>query len=143
MSATGTKSAAPARKAPAAPTRAAPSKPTESKDATPTKVSVKLLKTAEEFKTFTGRGGSHVVMFFYFSNQECNSLLSELPKLAAKLPEVTFARLNMETLEDVADAHQVSGVPTFQFWKAGKKVAQEEEVKGVENVEKLVKQHCS
>ncbi|KAI9306066.1 PITH domain-containing protein [Cunninghamella echinulata] len=70
----------------------------------------------------------------------CKMISPFIAKLASQYRHVQFAKIDVDKVPDVAAQCQVSSMPTFQFYKGGKKVA---ELKGANptQLELLVKEH--
>ena len=59
----------------------------------------------------------------------CQMIAPKYEAMAAKFPEVSFYKVDVDDQDDVAHACGISAMPTFQFYKGGKKV---DEMKGAD-----------
>ncbi|KAI8343396.1 PITH domain-containing protein [Chlamydoabsidia padenii] len=70
----------------------------------------------------------------------CKMISPFMAQLASRYRHVQFAKLDVDKVKDVATLCKVTAMPTFQFYKGGKKVA---ELKGANptQLEQYVKEH--
>lgn len=71
----------------------------------------------------------------------CKYLHPLLVQTAKQMPEITFARLNIDQLSNIAKQYNVVGIPTILFFKQGKEISHSR-IEGAEakNVDELVAQ---
>jgi thioredoxin 1 len=65
-----------------------------------------------------------VVDFFATWCPPCQTMLGINKKIAEKLTDIKIIEVDIDKLKEVASEHGVMGVPTFFFYKDGKKVMQ-------------------
>jgi len=70
----------------------------------------------------------------------CQTIAPFFTQLSQKYRHVTFAKVDVDQVKDVASERGVTSMPTFHFYQAGNKIA---ELKGANHreLENLVKQH--
>jgi len=92
---------------------------TSSKDGKPVVVSSK-----DEFdKLVADTGDTLMVVDFYATwCGPCKQIAPKLEALAKENPDVLFVKVDVDEQGEVAEACQISAMPTFGFYKNGKKV---------------------
>merc|ERR1711934_470986 len=83
---------------------------------------VKELTSTQEFKDAIAAEGLTVVDFFATWCGPCRAIAPYLDTLDSEFADVQFVKVNIDELEDVAQEHEISAMPTFVFFKAGKRV---------------------
>ncbi|KAF9961966.1 hypothetical protein BGZ72_000589 [Mortierella alpina] len=70
----------------------------------------------------------------------CQTIKPFVEKYSDEYPHVAFVKVDVDAFEKLADDAEVTAMPTFQFHKANKKIA---ELKGDEapELEALIKKH--
>ncbi|KAF9278751.1 hypothetical protein BGZ68_008369 [Mortierella alpina] len=72
--------------------------------------------------------------------EPCKTIKPFVEKFSKEYPHVTFLKVDVDKFEKLADDAEVTAMPTFQFHRANKKIA---ELKGDEapELEALIKRH--
>eukprot|EP01062_Namystynia_karyoxenos_P001910 TRINITY_DN10664_c0_g2_i1.p2 TRINITY_DN10664_c0_g2~~TRINITY_DN10664_c0_g2_i1.p2 ORF type:complete len:253 (+),score=103.58 TRINITY_DN10664_c0_g2_i1:77-760(+) len=81
------------------------------------------LESEEEFGALKKAGGKLFVDFYAPWCQACKQLMPEFESLAEKHPDVTFVKVNVDELEEVAGSEGASGLPYFTLYNSGQLVA--------------------
>lgn len=70
----------------------------------------------------------------------CHAIAPKVSQLALQFQHVSFAKVDVDALQSVAQQQGVTAMPTFQFFKGGSKIA---EMKGADpaGLERLVREH--
>ncbi|XP_071496937.1 thioredoxin-like [Diadema antillarum] len=92
-----------------------------------------LIKTMEAFQTLLKDNPRVVVDFFADWCGPCKMISPKFKELAGTYTSVKFAKVDVEDASEVSEDCKISAMPTFQFYKDGKQVA---EMKGA-NAAKL------
>ncbi|KAL1931098.1 hypothetical protein VTP01DRAFT_10235 [Rhizomucor pusillus] len=106
-------------------------------------MSVKPVATTREFQELlTQKSHEKLVVVEFYATwcTACTAIVPFMEQLARKYSDTHFAKIDVEQLKSVATACKITGMPTFHFYKGGKKVA---EVKGANarEVERNVELH--
>ncbi|XP_072172955.1 thioredoxin-like [Diadema setosum] len=102
-----------------------------------------LVETMEAFQTLLKDNPRVVIDFYADWCGPCKMISPKFKELAGSYASVTFAKVNVDDASDVSEECGISAMPTFQFYKDGKKVAEMKganETKLREEVEKLANQ---
>ncbi|KAG2204486.1 hypothetical protein INT46_005415 [Mucor plumbeus] len=102
---------------------------------------IQQITNASDFqKLLTTTDKLIVVDFFATWCGPCKMISPFYAQLSTKYPQVVFAKVDVDQVKEVAAACKVTSMPTFQFYKAGSRVA---EMKGAnpQQLEHYVKQH--
>ncbi|XP_045625208.1 thioredoxin-2 [Procambarus clarkii] len=74
-------------------------------------------------KQLSEAGGKLVIVDFYATwCGPCKMIAPKLEAMSQEMDDVVFLKVDVDECEDVAMEHQVSCMPTFVFFKEGKKV---------------------
>eukprot|EP01104_Vermistella_antarctica_P019532 TRINITY_DN7699_c0_g1_i1.p1 TRINITY_DN7699_c0_g1~~TRINITY_DN7699_c0_g1_i1.p1 ORF type:complete len:118 (-),score=33.89 TRINITY_DN7699_c0_g1_i1:136-450(-) len=87
-------------------------------------MSVIKIANLAEFKEQTSKDTLVVVDFFAVWCGPCKRISPFFVELAAKYPDVTFVKVDIDEAPDVAEDQEVSAMPTFRYFKSGKQVAE-------------------
>ncbi|KNC76249.1 thioredoxin 1 [Sphaeroforma arctica JP610] len=101
---------------------------------------VRKVESKEEFYQQTGLLKLTIVDFFAVWCGPCKMIAPFLEELDAKFADVDFIKVDVDELEELAGECGITAMPTFQFYRDGKKVA---EVKGANKakLEDLISAH--
>ncbi|XP_043822968.1 thioredoxin-like [Dromiciops gliroides] len=96
---------------------------------------VKQIECKENFDSELKDAGDKLVVVDFLATWcgPCNMIKPFFHSLDEKYPDVVFLEVNVDDCQDIATEYEVKCMPTFQFFKNGKKVS---EFSGVNN-EKL------
>jgi thioredoxin 1 len=61
-----------------------------------------------------------VVDFYGMWCEPCKKLLSNVDKILEKFPDVTFVKVDVNDLDDIAEEFKVESIPHLVFFKKGK-----------------------
>ncbi len=61
----------------------------------------------------------------------CKEMESTFVKLATQMPNIIFATLDIDHVSEIAQKYEITGVPTFLFFKDGQEIRSENRVIGV------------
>lgn len=81
------------------------------------------LPLPQDFKTATADKSLSVVDFYATWCGPCKAVAPKLAALAAETTSVKFYKMDVDEVEDVAEAEGVNALPTFKLYKDGKCVA--------------------
>lgn len=87
-------------------------------------------------------GNTPILIDFYAEwCAPCQRFMQLYPKLAAQYEAgiIVFAKVNVDEQEELADAHNVQAIPTFELYKGGKLVHRWEGIKTLLEMQKLIK----
>lgn len=79
------------------------------------------IENAEQFKEKT-KDGKILVDFFATWCGPCSMLSPLVEKLAEENPDLTVLKIDVDKVEDVAAAYNVSSIPTLLYFENGKAV---------------------
>ena len=98
---------------------------------------VNALKTMEEYTKCIAENALVVIDFTATWCGPCKMVGPKFVELAPEFPKVVFVKIDVDENADAAEACGISAMPTFQFYKDGKKVS---EVVGasIEKVKEMV-----
>mmetsp|Transcript_15366 Transcript_15366/g.22608 ORF Transcript_15366/g.22608 Transcript_15366/m.22608 type:complete len:105 (+) Transcript_15366:55-369(+) len=84
---------------------------------------VNYIKNKGEYDTILKESSKLVVIDFTASwCPPCRMIAPIFEAIAAEFPNAIFVKVDVDEASDVAEACQISSMPTFQFYKGGKKV---------------------
>lgn len=86
--------------------------------------------TPDQYTEILNAAGSKLVVVDFSATWcgPCQQIKPVFESLPAKYPNVVFVHADVDKLRELEEVESVSGVPTFRFWKNGKKL---EEFSGV------------
>ncbi|KAK2947221.1 putative Thioredoxin [Blattamonas nauphoetae] len=89
-------------------------------------MSVIHIESPEQYKKTmdTDADKLHVVDFSATWCGPCQRIKPVYDALPSKFPNVVFLHCDVDKLRDLDEVDTVQGVPTFRFWKGGKKLAE-------------------
>jgi len=106
---------------------------------------VKFLKSMADFEAAKAESNSSLVVIDFTASWcgPCQMIGPVFEKLASDkyaADNVVFYKVDVDAADDVAQACNISAMPTFQFFKGGQKI---EEMKGADQARlvKLIDQH--
>ncbi|XP_051900250.1 thioredoxin-like [Pristis pectinata] len=111
------------------PDKAAAAKPPEA-EKTPAKsvegVPLKTINSKSQLDMFIREAGERLVVIFFSGTwcETCQGLKPAMSEMAQLNNLVMFYEVNVDDSEDTAEACDIVHIPTFQFYKLGKKVAE-------------------
>ncbi|RKP27554.1 thioredoxin-like protein [Syncephalis pseudoplumigaleata] len=82
---------------------------------------VREVTTAEEFDQIISSNSIVVVDFFAEWCGPCRLIAPKIEALAEKTPDVTFIKLDVDKVEEIAQRYGIRAMPTFIFFKDGEK----------------------
>ncbi|KAI9006587.1 PITH domain-containing protein [Phycomyces nitens] len=88
---------------------------------------IKQINNSAEFQqllTSTPTGKLIVVDFFATWCGPCKTIAPLYAQLSTKYPNVQFTKVDVDRAKDVSSSCGITSMPTFQFYKAGSKVAE-------------------
>ncbi|RKO91138.1 thioredoxin-like protein, partial [Blyttiomyces helicus] len=97
------------------------------------------ISSAGEFSKYINGSKLVVVDFTATWCGPCKAVAPRFDKLARENPGVVFVKVDVDEQQAIARQHGVSAMPTFQFFRSGKKL---NEVVGadIQKVERLVRE---
>ncbi|GJJ68174.1 thioredoxin 1 [Entomortierella parvispora] len=104
---------------------------------------VKTITSQSDYQSILSDGGATKLVVVDFTAAWCGPCQTIKPvfeKLSNQYRHVTFVKVDVDEFQEVAAVAGVTAMPTFQFFKASKKIA---EMKGANptQLEALIKQH--
>ncbi|XP_067831155.1 thioredoxin domain-containing protein 2-like [Heptranchias perlo] len=89
-------------------------------------VPLRSISSMSEFDKFIKEAGERLVVIFFSGNwcETCQDLKPIMSEIAQLHNLVIFYEVNVDDSEDTAEACDIIHIPTFQFYKMGKKVAE-------------------
>ncbi|XP_001509068.1 thioredoxin-like [Ornithorhynchus anatinus] len=87
---------------------------------------VKQIQTKEEFEAELKNAGGKLVVVDFSATWcgPCKMIKPFFHSLSEKDPDVVFLEVDVDDCQDVASQCEVKCMPTFQFYKNGKKVSE-------------------
>lgn len=82
------------------------------------------VNSLDDLKAKFGEAGSKLVVVDFYATWcgPCKMIAPQIEEMEANLPEVVFCKVDVDEAEDVAHEHGINAMPTFIFFKDGKKV---------------------
>jgi len=100
------------------------------------------LDSKASFDEFLKNAGDALVVVDFFAEWcgPCKMIAPKVKKFANDYTDVYFAKVDVDENDETAEAEGVSAMPTFKFYKNGKKV---DELTGAneKKLEELIKKH--
>ena len=81
------------------------------------------LQSEADYEAALQKGGLVVVDFFATWCGPCVAIAPKIEELAGQNPTVAFYKVDVDKQEEITALNNVSAMPTFKFFKAGKEVA--------------------
>ncbi|KAK2963171.1 putative Thioredoxin [Blattamonas nauphoetae] len=83
-------------------------------------------KTVSQYQDELNKHGDDLVVVDFSATWcgPCQKIKPVFENLPGKYPNVTFIHCDVDELRDLDEVDSIQGVPTFRFWKKGKKVAE-------------------
>ncbi|QSL66702.1 hypothetical protein MERGE_001086 [Pneumocystis wakefieldiae] len=85
---------------------------------------VHTISSAAEFKAKIGVNSLTVVDFFATWCGPCRAIAPKIVELSNKYPQVVFLKVDVDQHNDLASDYSITAMPTFIFFKEGKKIAE-------------------
>eukprot|EP00294_Goniomonas_avonlea_P002291 CAMPEP_0114556218 /NCGR_PEP_ID=MMETSP0114-20121206/9175_1 /TAXON_ID=31324 /ORGANISM="Goniomonas sp, Strain m" /LENGTH=105 /DNA_ID=CAMNT_0001741415 /DNA_START=24 /DNA_END=341 /DNA_ORIENTATION=+ len=79
----------------------------------------KSMTTVEEYNAAIAGPGLVVVDFFATWCGPCRGIAPQIEVLAGENPDVSFIKVDVDNLSDVAESEKIEAMPTFKFFKGG------------------------
>jgi len=85
---------------------------------------VKHVKTVDEYNTLVQGSGSKLVVVDFSATWcgPCRMIAPKFAELSTKYTDAVFVHVDVDELNTLPDVADVSGVPTFKYFKNGSKV---------------------
>ncbi|UII54160.1 thioredoxin family protein [Cytobacillus spongiae] len=83
---------------------------------------MKTIHDITEFDRFIASDQPVVVKFFADWCPDCKRLDIYLPSVLEELPNIPFQQINKDELSELAERHQVMGIPSLLVFKNGEKI---------------------
>ncbi|CAO3566527.1 unnamed protein product [Mortierella alpina] len=104
---------------------------------------VSTIASQEEYKELLSKSEASKLVIVQFTANWCGPCKNIKPfvdKFSEKYPQVAFVKVDVDQFVELADDAEVTAMPTFQFHRANKKIA---ELKGDEasDLEALIEKH--
>eukprot|EP00389_Voromonas_pontica_P002876 GDKH01004271.1.p1 GENE.GDKH01004271.1~~GDKH01004271.1.p1 ORF type:complete len:107 (-),score=20.10 GDKH01004271.1:54-374(-) len=80
------------------------------------------LKSEDEFKQVIAKDQVVCVDFFAEWCGPCKLMAPKIEAMSEEFPDVVFAKLDVDELEAISEGEDVSAMPTFIFYKDGKRL---------------------
>ena len=103
-------------------------------------MSVRSIARLADLKPVTAAASLTVVDCFAQWCGPCKMIAPQVQQLAAKMPNVTFVKCDVDEAQDVAASFQIRAMPTFLFFKGGAEVERFEGA-DINRLESLVAKH--
>mmetsp|Transcript_9647 Transcript_9647/g.19704 ORF Transcript_9647/g.19704 Transcript_9647/m.19704 type:complete len:91 (+) Transcript_9647:197-469(+) len=82
---------------------------------------VREISSMAEFKQAIGENKLTLVDYFATWCGPCRFIAPHLEKMEVEMPDVQFIKVDVDKVPDVAAFAEISAMPTFIFYRAGKK----------------------
>jgi thioredoxin 1 len=96
--------------------------PTSRAELPDSKVMVISVSSHSEFKSYINQGKLTVVDFYADWCGPCRAVAPRYDQLSSQYPSVNFLKVNTDTQEQIASEEQISAMPTFVFYKGGRRI---------------------
>jgi thioredoxin 1 len=85
---------------------------------------VHTVSSKDDFESRLASAGDKLVIVDFFATWcgPCKVIAPRLEALEKETPNVVFLKVDVDECEDVAMEHKISCMPTFLFFKNGKKI---------------------
>ena len=101
---------------------------------------VKVIASASDFQAVAGGSQLTVCDFFATWCGPCVQMTPHIEEMAKANPDVNFIKVDVDKSGDLAAEHGINCMPTFLFFKEGKKIDSMEGA-DVQGLKKMVEQH--
>jgi len=82
------------------------------------------VSSVDEFNTLISSNRAVVVDFYADWCPPCRMIAPKFEELATTHTDIMFVKINSDEHQDIASQQEVQVLPTFQFFKDGKKIAE-------------------
>jgi len=100
---------------------------------------LKIIKGNSDFESIKKASNDRFVVLEFIApwSLPCKEVMSKFEELSSKHPNLTFARVDVDENEEIADTCEIMALPSYQLYFKGKK-EKEGEFKGKDQFAKLV-----
>lgn len=83
---------------------------------------VQEITSVEDYKTLISQDKVSVIDFYATWCGPCRAIEPIMEQLSEKVPQATFARVDVDQQTEIAQENEVTAMPTFKFYKNGEAV---------------------